>query len=756
MKLIDYFINNMPVCFLLFIFIITISGINAQQNISALIPLPHNVEWNDGKFLLSEKTVVTVTDSNLRTYFISQIKSLTGLELVSGSISENNNNNTILFTIDEAIKKTNKEAYSLSVLKHLIVVKGSGEEGLFRGMQTLFQLIPASVKTTKNVKIVEIPCCEILDEPSFSWRGLNLDCCRHFMSKDFVKRYIDILAYYKFNVLHWHLTEDQAWRIEIKKYPKLTQVGAWRKESDGSVYGGFYTQEDVKEIVSYAESRFITIVPEIEMPGHSLASLSAYPENSCTGGPFKPANSFGVFEDIYCAGRDSTYIFIQNVLDEITQLFPGKFIHIGGDEAPKNRWKECPICQAKIKAEGLKDENELQSYFIKHISGYLNAKGKKVIGWDEILQGGLAPGIIVQSWQSFQGAVDAVNLGHYTICSPESLTYLSTAPESLDLRTVYSFNPVPDILPENKKNYVLGGEVNLWTENIRQENVDGILFPRMLALAEVFWSNPQNKNFDEFYSRVKKSYPDLRALGIKYGREAKSFTYGTVFDKIKKEFVVNIVKLQDNIEIRYTVDGSMPDSNSHLFSEPLKIYKPLDLNIAAFYDNYFTGVSLTLKFVDNIAGGSKITLSSSCAARYNGGGQNALIDGIKGTTNFHDGLWQGYEGIDFEGIIDLGEVKEICSVAPTFLFNQGSWIFLPEKVEISLSGDNIVFNNIKTIVNDVPQKSTEVLIKEFVASYNKEKARYVKVKALSIKKCPDWHSGAGGKAWLFIDEILVK
>ena len=556
---------------------------------SALIPLPRKVEWGNGKFLISEKTDISVKDSNLRNYFISQIKSLTGLDIVSGSDSKYKNNDIISFIIDEKINNTNSEAYSLSVSPHLMIIKAPGEEGLFRGMQTVFQLVPASVKAAKNVKIVEIPCCEILDEPSFSWRGLNLDCCRHFMSKDFVKRYIDILAYYKFNVLHWHLTEDQAWRIEIKRYPKLTQVGAWREESDGSVYGGFYSQEDIKEIVSYAEARFITVVPEIEMPGHSLASLSAYPENSCTGGPFKPANSFGVFKDIYCAGRDSTYIFIHNVLDEITQLFPGKFIHIGGDEAPKNRWKECPVCQAKIKAEGLKDENELQSYFIKNISGYLAAKGKTVIGWDEILQGGLAPGTIVQSWQNFQGAVDAVNLGHYTICSPESYTYLNTAPENLDLQTVYSFNPVPDVLPENKRNYVLGGEVNLWTEYINRKMLMKICFRGMLALAEVFWSNPQNNNFDEFHSRVKKSYPDLRALGIKYGREAKSFTYGTAFDKIKKEFVINIVKLQDNIEIRYTVDGSMPDSNSRLYSEPMKIEKPLDLNIAAFSDNYFTG-----------------------------------------------------------------------------------------------------------------------------------------------------------------------
>lgn len=265
-----------------------------------------------------------------------------------------------------------------------------------------------------------------------------------------------------------------------------------------------------------------------------------------------------------------------------------------------------------------------------------------------------------------------------------------------------------------------------------------------------------NKNFDEFYSRVKKSYADLRSMGIKYGREAKSFTYNITIDKIKKESVVNVVKLQDNIEIRYTVDGTIPDSNSHLYLDTLKISKPLVLKIAAFNAYYITGVALTLKFVNNMASGSKITISNQYAERYNGGGKEALIDGIKGTTNFHDGLWQGYEGVDFEGTIDLGELKEIHSVAPTFLFNQDSWIFLPEKVEISLSEDNIAFNNIRTINNDIPQKSTEVLIKEFAALYNKEKARYIKVKALSIKECPDWHSGSGGKAWLFIDEILVK
>ncbi len=475
------------ILFLVVLFNTTI--LYSQDYTPALIPLPAHLKWNQGNFKLSPDTRIICQSPRLRDYLVQQIKLYTGLNLHAAQ--QGATENIILLKIDPLFTDTNKEAYNLTVSKEKIILSSSREVGIFRGLQTLFQMIPSTVKILKISKPVGINCCNISDKPEFQWRGLNLDCCRHFMTKDFVKRYIDLLAYYKLNRFHWHLTDDQGWRIEIKKYPKLTQVGALRNEADGSVYGGYYTQEDIKEVVAYASSRFITIVPEIEMPGHSLASLSAYPENSCTGGPFKVANTWGVFEDIYCAGRDSTFIFLKNIIDEVVQLFPGNYIHIGGDEAPKNRWKECPLCQARIKAEGLKDENELQSWFTKKITAYITSKGKKVIGWDEVLQGGAAPGIIIQSWQSFQGAIDAAKINHYTICSPESKTYFNTAPEQLDLQTAYSFNPVPDSLTSLERKYVLGGEANLWTEYLPQEKVDGNMFPRLLALAEVLWTYPQ-------------------------------------------------------------------------------------------------------------------------------------------------------------------------------------------------------------------------------------------------------------------------
>lgn len=724
----------------------------AQENQTALIPLPEKVEWLTGKFLLSNSTSVTAENDKLHEYFVSQVKEFTGLTLAK----ESNTESKIILTVDSKLDQSNTEAYTLTVSEKQIEITGASEQGLFIGMQTFFQLIPPSVKTLKDRNAVEIPSCNIVDKPKFSWRGLHLDCCRHFMTKDFIKRYIDIMAYYKFNTFHWRLVEDQGWRIEIKKYPKLTEVGAWRKEADGTVYGGYYTQEDIREVAEYAKSRYINIVPEIEMPGHTLASLAAYPQYSCAGGPFEVSNIWGVHKDIYCAGNDSTFYFLQDVLDEVTNLFPGKYIHIGGDEAPKDRWKECPKCQARIKSEGLKDEHELQGYFTKRIANYLASKGKKVIGWDEILQGGLANGMIVQSWQSFQGAIDAAKLGHYTICSPASHTYLNHDPEDFDLRIAYSFVPAPDDLTVEEKKYVIGSEANLWTEDSPQETVDGEIFPRMLALAEVFWNNPHNKDYDEFYSRVQKTYADLTARGIQYGRESKLFTSSTTYDEAKKEFTVNITQGQKDIEIRYTEDGSEPDINSNLYTTPIKVNKSISIKIAASKENNFIGKRYNLSFDFHKALNSKITLKNKYDERYRASGENGLIDGVRATTNHRDGCWQGFEGTDFEGVIDLGTEKEITKVIPRFLLHSNGWIFLPNKVEISLSNDNINYNDTKTIINDVLQKNSEILLKDFPVEFNKLTARYIKVKAESIKKCPAWHPGAGGNAWLFIDEIVVE
>lgn len=728
------------------------------------IPIPEKYEALKGKFSLSQKTLLVNSQSSLGKYFLSQIQKFARVNL---STNSGNYSNKILLRINNQLNESNKEAYSLIITNQYVEITGASEEGLFRGMQTLFQMIPPSVKSKTKNSIVDLPCCKIFDKPKFSWRGLNLDCARHFMTKDFIKRYIDILAYYKFNILHWHLTDDQGWRIEIKKYPKLTQIGAWRKEADGTIYGGYYTQKDIKEIVDYAKSRFINVVPEIEMPGHCAASLAAYPQNSCTGGlvlakaqaeasPFEVPITWGVFKDVYCAGSDSTFYFLQDILDEVIQLFPGKYIHIGGDEVPKDRWKECQRCQARIKAEGLKDEQELQSYFIKRISNYIHSKGKEVIGWDEILQGGLAPGAIVQSWQGFQGAVDAAKLGHYTICSPASYTYLDSEPEDIDLRIAYSFEPIPKDLLKNEIKFILGGEACLWTERALREFIDGKLFPRLLALSEVFWSDPQNRNFEEFHSRVEQTYDDLTALGIKYGAESKAVDFSTSYNEQKKQFSVTVSCQQKDLVIHYTENGNAPDLSSAVYSEPIKIDKTAKLKIAVFRDNHFIGKQINLDFDFHKALNAEITLFNKYDERYRAGGANALIDGIRGTDDFHDGLWQGYEGEDFSGIIDLGKEKGIFKVTPRFLFNANSWIFLPIDVRISLSSDGVKYFGEKIISNDIPQKSSEIVLKDFQANFSGQKARYIKVIAESIKKCPAWHPGAGGKAWLFIDEIVVE
>ena len=726
---------------------------NNQEKEMPLIPFPKNFESIKGEFILSSETKLVSESEILSDYFISQVEKLTGLSIQQ---NPNQGKTKIIFEIDCQSSKSNDEAYSLSIKPDEVKIKASGERGTFLGIQTFFQLIPASDKSEKDGNEIQIQCCKIEDSPEFEWRGLNLDCCRHFMSKDFILRYIDILAYYKFNTFHWHLTEDQGWRIEIKKYPKLTEVGGWRKEADGSVYGGFYTQEDIKEVIEYAESRFINIVPEIEMPGHALASLASYPENSCTRGPFEVTNIWGVHKDIYCAGRDSTFLFLQDVLDEVMALFPGKYIHIGGDEAPKDRWKECPKCQERIKAEGLKDEHELQSYFIKRIVKHLHSKGKEVIGWDEILQGGLAPGAIVQSWQGTEGAITAANLGHKTICSPTSHTYFDYDQDDFDLKTVYSFKPAPEELTEEQKKFVIGSEANMWSERAPQETIDSKLFPRILALAEVLWRNPLNKGYDEFYTRLQNSYPDMTTLGINYGRESRLVTPVTSYDNDKKEFTVELVKGQNNIDIRYTTDGSVPDNNSTIYESPIKFNKSTMLKVAAFNNGHNVGKLYSLSCTFHKALNSDLTLKNLYFEGYRAGGEDALIDGIRGTDYFRDGNWQGYEGVDIEALIDLGELKEVSNVSARFLLNSPSWIFLPASVDISLSTDNENYETSKTVVNDVNQKSTDVILKDFSANFETRKARYIKIEANSLKTCPDWHPGAGAPVWMFVDEIVVN
>ena len=510
----------------------------------AIVPQPARMDVAPGQFVVDSSTTILV-DFN-----VPDIRAVG--EILGGYLRDATGHTvpvketdepvvksaTILLTTSGASATLGKEGYELTITPQSVQLRARTAAGLFYGVQTIRQLLPPTAQQqTGRSASVSIPCVQITDSPRFAWRGTLLDCGRHFMTKDFVKRYIDLLAYHKMNVLHWHLTEDQGWRIEIKKYPKLTEVGAWRvatrddeqPRDPAGRYGGFYTQDDVREVVAYAKSRFVTVVPEIEMPGHSLAALAAYPELSCTGGPFKVGEKWGISEDVYCAGNEKTFEFLEGVLTEVLELFPSEFIHIGGDECPKARWEKCPKCQARIKAEGLADPNELQSYFIRRMEKLLNAKGRRLIGWDEILEGGLAPNATVEAWRGMDAAVAAAQADHDVIASPRTYCYLDypqqpdpTMPRWMALTTlekVYSFDPMPPELTPAQAHHILGAEANVWTENIAQERFDYMAFPRLCAFAEVTWSPAAARNWDDFSQRMKMHYQRLDALGVKYCRD---------------------------------------------------------------------------------------------------------------------------------------------------------------------------------------------------------------------------------------------
>lgn len=504
-----------------------------------IVPEPSSVVALKSSFFLSD-SVVIIAPANCgeAAYLAEYLDKNYGIKL-HFETKTTAAQKAIVFSItpnDTAIKE---EGYLLNISSYEIIITASTSAGSFYAIQTLIQLLPIERKSSLKIQAVAIT-----DAPHYKWRGMHLDCSRHFFSKDEVKKYLDLMALYKFNIFHWHLTDDQGWRIEIKKYPLLTQISSMRKETvighpkdtgntfDGKPYGGYYTQEDIKEIVAYAAQRHITIVPEIEMPGHSVAALAAYPLYSCTGGPFEPLTVWGVSNEVFCAGNDSTFAFLENILSEVCALFPGKYIHIGGDECPKDRWKTCPKCQARIKNEHLANEEELQSYFTKRIVKYLTDKGKIVIGWDEILEGGLAPGAMVMSWRGTQGGIDAANQYHYVVMTPGKPCYFdhyqskNKEKEPLaiggynPLQAVYAYNPTPKKLSPDKKQYIMGAQGNVWTEYIPDfSHVEYMALPRMCALAEALWTDPENKNYKNFIKRLTEQSKLLDAQNVNYDKQ---------------------------------------------------------------------------------------------------------------------------------------------------------------------------------------------------------------------------------------------
>jgi hexosaminidase len=512
-----------------------------DTSILGLLPLPSCIEYTGKRFTLSSSAKIVITGNcdeglQIADYLASEIKNYTGLSLKISQDSSLKKKNTIWLHLDEATGRN--ESYAMSVTNKQILMKSGSPAGLFFSAQTLLQLIyPYST----SLKRVTIPGVEIQDSPEFRWRGMHLDVSRHFFEISFIKKIIDLLAMHKMNMFHWHLTDDQGWRIEIKKYPKLTEISAWRDKTlighagdkpvrfDSCRYGGYYTQEEIKEVVEYAKSRYITIVPEIEMPGHAVAALAGYPEYSCTGGPFSVWPMWGVTEDVFCAGKEETFRFLEDILDEVIALFPGEYIHIGGDECPKARWEKCPDCQRRIRTEGLKDEHELQSYFIKRIEKFLDSRGRKLIGWDEILEGGLPEGATVMSWRGIQGGIEAASTGHDVVMSPVDYCYFDYYPCKeteneplaiggyLPLDIVYSFNPVPGELSGDQCKHILGGQANLWSEYITTpEHAEYMIFPRLCAMAEVLWTPTEKHSYDDFLIRLDQHILRLKKQNVNY------------------------------------------------------------------------------------------------------------------------------------------------------------------------------------------------------------------------------------------------
>ena len=506
-----------------------------------LFPQPQNMEVLPGAFTINAHTRLFSADSAIGETLADYLRPATGFDLpvhpLDDDLEAYAQNAILLVSADEG---DSDEDYRLTVEPGRAIIAAADRRGFLHGMQTLRQLLPSQILASEPQYGIDwtIPCVSISDSPAFGWRGLHLDVGRHMFPVAFIKKFLDTMAFYKYNTFHWHLTEDQGWRIEIKKYPRLTEVGGYRTETvvagtwdqyDGVPYGGFYTQDEVRDVVAYAAERGITVVPEIELPGHALAALTAYPELGCVGEGYEVRRTWGIAEDIFCAGKDEVFAFLKDVLSEVLELFPSRYIHIGGDEAPKPRWEACPACQARIKAEGLADEHELQSWFIRQIETWLTERGRNLIGWDEILEGGLAPNATVMSWRGSDGGIAAANAGNDVIMTPNTYCYLDyyqsedtdsepfAIPAILPLEQVWQFVVIPERISEDKRHHIMGGQGNIWTEYMpNSDHVEYMAFPRAIAIADVLWNHPAERDYDDLAARLGRHLPCLDALGVNY------------------------------------------------------------------------------------------------------------------------------------------------------------------------------------------------------------------------------------------------
>ena len=743
----------------------------------SIIPQPQSMVLGKGYFQFTQETVFVIDPALMpaRLPFFEQFERASGFKFAIQKAAILTN--SVVIDTDKSLPK---EGYTLEVTPQQISIKAADYNGALYALQTLRQLLPNEVESTELVKRDWlVPAVTITDAPQYQWRGLMLDVSRHFFPKEYILKTLDRMALLKLNTFHFHLVDNEGWRIEIKKYPKLTEVGAWRIDQEDKLwdertpnpanafanpasapkkYGGFYTQEDIKEIVAYATKRGITVIPEIEMPAHAMSAIAAYPELSCHKRPIGvPSGAVWPITDIYCAGQEETFDFIEEVLTEVLALFPSQYIHIGGDEATHTEWERCPKCQLRMKEHQLKNVHQLQSYFIKRIDDFLTSKGRTLVGWDEIMDGGLAKNAVVMNWRGIEVGKKALAQGNPIVLTSDC--YIDNyqglpdyEPQAnggyLPLKKLYKYDLEKEALADAsvEKSKVLGTQANLWAEHVGStEHSEYMLFPRLLALAEISWTNDKLKDWDSFMRRTQHFMQRMDVMGIHYARSVYQVVptvenkEGNIYLKLECEV--------PNADIRYAL-GDTPIEKGEKYTAPIAIKGTTTYKAAVFSANA-TNTITSGQITFHKAIGKPVSYSPLYHKSYQGQGEGTLTNVIRGTKNFHDGQWLGWLGDDVTLTLDLGETTEVSEVRIGAMDAQSSGIYFPERLTVALSVDGKNYREVAAQEEPCTIKGKPSL-KDFVLKFAPQSTRYLKIQLKNVKTPPK-----GGDAWLFIDEILV-